>query len=109
MTPSAKLINTLYSYIASEEPGFMQKADTDELVLLSHSLGGFIAFKTLAGKAAAFGLRGMHCKTTVRGSSMHHATVSVLMMGTDVMGFLQGYASLTPSTSTRPVRGTSPC
>ena len=52
MTPSAKLINTLYNYIASEKPGFLHKADTDELVLLSHSLGGFIAFKTLAGEAA---------------------------------------------------------
>ena len=51
--PSAKLINTLYDYIASEKPDFMRKADTDELVLLSHSLGGFIAFKTLAGEAAA--------------------------------------------------------
>ena len=55
MAPSAKLINTLYDYIASNSPDFMQKGDTDELVLLSHSLGGFIAFKTLAGKAAAPG------------------------------------------------------
>lgn len=52
---SARLINTLYAFVhsaaahASAETGFLHLADTDELLLLSHSLGGSIAFSVLTG------------------------------------------------------------
>ena len=55
---SARLINTLYAFVhtaskhASRETNFLHLADTDELLLLSHSLGGSVAFSVLTGEKA---------------------------------------------------------
>ena len=55
---SARLINTLYAFVhtaskhASRETDFLHLADTDQLLLLSHSLGGSVAFSVLTGKRA---------------------------------------------------------
>ena len=53
---SARLINTLYAFVhsasahPSAETRFLRLADTDELLLLSHSLGGSVAFSVLTGQ-----------------------------------------------------------
>ena len=50
MEVSARLINTLYAFVHSAaahhsaETHFLRLADTEELLLLSHSLGGSVAF-----------------------------------------------------------------
>jgi hypothetical protein len=55
---SARLINTLYEFIhgashvgAGPRPAltFLDYADVDKLLLLSHSLGGYVAFSVLTG------------------------------------------------------------
>ena len=48
---SPRLINTLYDFLHSEKPGFIHKGDTDQLLLLSHSLGGSVGFEALAGES----------------------------------------------------------
>lgn len=58
MNVSARIINTLYDFIKGAELrgalthdlAFLKLADLDRLLLLSHSLGGFVAFKVLTGK-----------------------------------------------------------
>lgn len=50
IAPSPRLINTLYDYLRSRKPDFMQKGDADQLLLLSHSLGGSVGFEALAGQ-----------------------------------------------------------
>ena len=53
---SARLINTLYAFVhsatdhPSAETRFLRLADTEELLLLSHSLGGSVAFSVLTGQ-----------------------------------------------------------
>lgn len=53
---SARLINTLYAFVhsadehQSAETDFLRLADTDNLLLLSHSLGGSVAFSVLTGR-----------------------------------------------------------
>ena len=53
---SARLINTLYAFVhsadehQSAETEFLRLADTDKLLLLSHSLGGSVAFSVLTGR-----------------------------------------------------------
>lgn len=58
IAPSAGLINTLYGFIGNVSkaktgtaPQFLSAADPDRLLLLAHSLGGYVAFKLLSGKA----------------------------------------------------------
>ena len=57
---SARLINTLYAFVhtaakqGSRETDFLRLADTDELLLLSHSLGGSVAFSVLTGEKNSF-------------------------------------------------------
>ena len=56
MEVSARLVNTLYAFVQSAaahhsaETRFLRLADTDELLLLSHSLGGSVAFSVLTGQ-----------------------------------------------------------
>ena len=56
MEVSARLINTLYAFVhsalahPSAETRFLKLADTEELLLLSHSLGGSVAFSVLTGQ-----------------------------------------------------------
>ncbi len=58
MEVSARLINTLYAFVhsasghPSAETVFLRLADTDELLLLSHSLGGSVAFSVLTGQCS---------------------------------------------------------
>lgn len=49
IAPSPRLINTLYDYLHSRKPAFMEKGDIDQLLLLSHSLGGSVGFEAIAG------------------------------------------------------------
>ena len=68
---SARLINTLYAFAhsaashPSRETRFLDLADPDELLLLSHSLGGSVAFSVLTGRlltpcTGMLCLHGMH-------------------------------------------------
>ena len=57
IAPSAGFVNTLYSFIdgagkakPGDMPDFLSRADTQRLLLLSHSLGGYVAFKLLGGE-----------------------------------------------------------
>lgn len=56
---SARLINTLYAFVhsaashPSRETRFLDLADTDKLLLLSHSLGGSVAFSVLTGRLSS--------------------------------------------------------
>lgn len=64
---SARLINTLYAFVhsadehQSAETEFLRLADTDKLLLLSHSLGGSVAFSVLTGRGLFPGSAALVC------------------------------------------------
>ena len=71
IAPSAGFVNTLYNFIdgASKTkqgvlPDCLSRADTEQLLLLSHSLGGYVSFKLLGGEGPySRVLAGSHCVT----------------------------------------------